>query len=85
MRGLQPISFLKRCNLDTHHWVTMVIQAAERFSCRHELIGLPGFFRCAKCPFQVSELPLSRTSGATIVTATFSGGEDAGDKFSKSA
>lgn len=63
----------------------MVIHAAERFACRHELVGLPGFFRCAKCPFQVSELPLSKKSGATIVSATFSAGEEAGDRFSKSA
>jgi hypothetical protein len=49
--------------------VAMVIDAAERFKCRHELVGLPGFFRCAKCPFQVAELPLSRATGATILSA----------------
>jgi hypothetical protein len=59
--------------------VTMVIHAAERFACHHELVGLPGFFRCANCPFQVSELPLSKKSGATVLNATFSGGEDSGN------
>ena len=65
----------------------MVIHAAERFACQHELVGLEGFFRCAKCPFQVSELPLSKKAGATIVhfQATFSGGQDSGERFSKSA
>ena len=47
----------------------MVIDAAERFKCRHELVGLPGFFRCAKCPFQVSEHPLSKATGARILNA----------------
>ena len=64
---------------------TMVIDAADRFTCHHELVGLPGFFRCAKCPFQVAELPLSKKSGATILNATFSGAEDSGKKLSKSA
>jgi hypothetical protein len=63
----------------------MVIRAAEQFTCRHELVGMPGFFRCAKCPFQVSELPLSKKAGATILTATFGGGQDSGERLSKSA
>jgi hypothetical protein len=63
----------------------MVIDAAERFACLHELVGLPGFFRCAKCSFQVSELPLSKKTGAIIVHATFSAGRDSGERVSKSA
>jgi len=62
----------------------MVIHAAERFTCRHELVAQPGFFRCAKCSFQVSELPLSKKAGATILTATFSG-EASAEKSSKIA
>jgi hypothetical protein len=62
--------------------VTVIIHAAERFTCHHELVGLPGFFRCANCLFQVSELPLSKKSGAAIVNATFNGGEDSGKRLS---
>jgi hypothetical protein len=63
----------------------MVIHAAERFACQHELVGLEGFFRCAKCPFQVSELPLSKKSGATVVHATFSPVQDSDERLPKSA
>jgi hypothetical protein len=63
----------------------MVINATERFACRHELIGLKGFFRCSKCPFQISELPLSKKTGATIVPARFDNGQNSGERFSKSA
>jgi hypothetical protein len=63
----------------------MVIAAAERFTCRHELVGFHGFFRCSKCPFEVSELPLTKKAGATIVNVTFGGGQAFDERLPKSA
>jgi hypothetical protein len=76
---------LKRRDHSGHHLVTMLIEASERFACRHELVGLRGFFRCAKCPFQVSELPLSKKSGGGIVNATFGGADASPERVSKTA
>lgn len=63
----------------------MVINAADRFACQHTLVGTPGGFECATCSFRVSELPLSKKSGAAIFRPTFNSGLQTGERLTKSA
>ena len=58
----QPATVLRGPSLDRG----VVIDATAQMQCVHQFVGYPGFLRCARCEFRVSQLPLSKP-GAIVL------------------